>query len=217
MDFFLDDSDDYESETPAVTTTFSDQSLHLVPAEFIIISSTDAQEIGDASIITPVSGLPDLSGRSAGAMTSVLMDLLDSSNVPRSIQQALVDLHGKFKEKGLSPVPQIGSSRPLDVRTEPFVLSKGNGVKRAVLVGINYIGQKGKLSECHNDVKNMKKYIETVHKFEANNIEVLMDDGNHTEPSRENIMKALKKLVQMSKEGDSVFFHFSGKSYYETI
>jgi len=44
-----------------------------------------------------------------------------------------------------------------------------------------------------------------------------MDDGNHTEPSRENIMKALKKLVQMSKEGDSVFFHFSGKSYYETI
>ena len=98
-------------------------------------------------------------------------------------------------------------------KTAPFELSKGPGVKRAVLVGINYVGRNGQLSGCQNDVKNMKKYIEDVHKFPANEIEVLMDDGTSKEPSRENLIKALQKLVKVSKEGDSIMFYFSGELY----
>ena len=30
-------------------------------------------------------------------------------------------------------------------------------VRRAVLIGINYVGQQGELSGCHNDVLNIKK------------------------------------------------------------
>mgnify|MGYP002052828912 CR=1 FL=1 len=30
---------------------------------------------------------------------------------------------------------------------------------KAVLIGINYEGQQGQLSGCHNDVKNIKKYL----------------------------------------------------------
>ena len=53
-----------------------------------------------------------------------------------------------------------------------------------VLVGINYVGDSpGELSGCWNDVLNMKKYIMDVHGFEEDNIVVLMDDGNHTEPT----------------------------------
>ena len=171
------------------------------------------QTSADVSKIASVSELPDPAGRSGGAMTSVLLDILQSSTTTSSFQKMLVELRGKLKDKGLSQIPQLSSTRPLDVKTAPFELSKGPGVKRAVLVGINYVGRNGQLSGCQNDVKNMKKYIEDVHKFPANEIEVLMDDGTSKEPSRENLIKALQKLVKVSKEGDSIMFYFSGELY----
>ena len=33
--------------------------------------------------------------------------------------------------------------------------------KRALLIGINYFGQNGQLSGCHNDVDNMKNYLKS--------------------------------------------------------
>ena len=30
-----------------------------------------------------------------------------------------------------------------------------SGTRRAVMIGINYVGQQGELSGCHNDVKNV--------------------------------------------------------------
>ena len=84
------------------------------------------------------------------------------------------------------------------------------GTKRAVLIGINYTGQQGELKGCHNDVLNMKEYIINVHGFEEDNITVLMDDGEHTEPTKDNIMAAYDKIAKDSKDGDVVFCHFSG-------
>jgi len=37
----------------------------------------------------------------------------------------------------------------------------------------------------------------------------LIDDGVH-KPTRENIIRALRRLVEQSKPGDSVYFHYSG-------
>ena len=76
--------------------------------------------------------------------------------------------------------------------------------------GINYVGQQGELSGCHNDVLNMKQYIMDVHKFQEENITVLMDDGNHTEPTRRNMIAAYQKVVNDSESGDVVFLHYSG-------
>lgn len=56
----------------------------------------------------------------------------------------------------------------------------------------------------------MIEYIKDVHGFEDEDITVLMDDGEHTEPTRENILAAYDKLVQETKEGDVVFCHYSG-------
>ena len=33
------------------------------------------------------------------------------------------------------------------------------GRRRALLIGINYVGQQGQLSGCHNDVNNIKRYL----------------------------------------------------------
>jgi len=79
------------------------------------------------------------------------------------------------------------------------------------MIGINYVGHNpGELSGCHNDVFNMLAYIKECHGFEDENITILMDDGNHTEPTSANIMAAYKQLAAETQEGDAVFCHYSG-------
>ena len=58
--------------------------------------------------------------------------------------------------------------------------------------------------------QQMTEYIQEVHGFDEENVTLLMDDGEHTEPTRENILAAYEKLVNESEEGDIVFCHFSG-------
>jgi len=109
-------------------------------------------------------------------------------------------------------VPQLSSSRPLDIKT-PFHLVPDNfsGTRRAVMIGINYVGHNpGQLSGCHNDVFNMKEYIQDVHGFEDDNITLLLDDGNHTVPTHDNIIAAYENLVASCQPGDAVFCHYSG-------
>ena len=52
----------------------------------------------------------------------------------------------------------------------------------------------------------------SVHGFEEENIKILMDDGSHEEPTKENILAAYKQVVEESEDGDSIFLHYSGKS-----
>jgi hypothetical protein len=79
-----------------------------------------------------------------------------------------------------------------------------------VLTGINYVGQQGELSGCHNDVGNMKDYIMDIHGFKESDITILMDDGKNTNPTRDNIVAAYHKLVASAQPGDAVFIHYSG-------
>jgi hypothetical protein len=106
----------------------------------------------------------------------------------------------------------MSASREIDVNTKfDLVPESATGTKRAVLVGINYIGHsQGVLSGCHNDVKNMVDYIKDVHGFEEQNITVIMDDGEHPEPTKANIIAAYKKLIEESQPGDCLFCHYSG-------
>ncbi|OEU14857.1 hypothetical protein FRACYDRAFT_188321 [Fragilariopsis cylindrus CCMP1102] len=84
--------------------------------------------------------------------------------------------------------------------------------QRALLIGINYKGSKSPLYGCQNDVLNMKKYIMDVHGFPEHNIDLLMDDGIHVNPTKSNIIDAFKKLVELSEPGDVVYVHFAGKA-----
>jgi metacaspase-1 len=56
----------------------------------------------------------------------------------------------------------------------------------------------------------MKKYIMDVHKFQEENITVLMDDDKHVRPTRQNMLAAYRKIVAESQNGDVVFCHYSG-------
>ena len=57
----------------------------------------------------------------------------------------------------------------------------------------------------------MKEYLMEVHGFEEENITLLMDDGENTEPTKANILAAYETLVNECEEGDVVFCHFSGR------
>ena len=60
------------------------------------------------------------------------------------------------------------------------------------------------------DVINMVKYIKDVHGFQDENITILLDDGEHEPPTKENIINAYKKIVAEAQPGDSLFCHYSG-------
>ena len=51
-----------------------------------------------------------------------------------------------------------------------------------------------------------------VHGFPEDNIDLLMDDGIHINPTKSNIIDAFKKLVELSEPGDVVYVHFAGKA-----
>jgi hypothetical protein len=98
---------------------------------------------------------------------------------------------------------------------DPFVITpesfdRRQNKQRAVLIGINYKGQNGQLSGCHNDVHNVAQYLKDVQGFKDENITILMDDGMHKPPTKSAIISAYKRLVKQSKEGDVVFCHYSG-------
>ena len=77
-----------------------------------------------------------------------------------SWKDVLGEVRGQLKTKGYKQIPQLSSSRPTDL-DEIFTLAPKDfsGTKRAVMIGINYVGQQGELSGCHNDCKNMMEYI----------------------------------------------------------
>jgi hypothetical protein len=162
--------------------------------------------------------LPDPAGRSGGACTSALLEVLyhiEKNKVDMTYQQVLNAVRKEMSKKEYKQIPQLSSSRPMDTKHTKFdiVPNHMTGKKRALLIGINYTGQKpGELTGCHNDVNNMIHYLKNVHKFEDKDITVLMDDNDagHKEPTKKNILAAYRKLVNQAKSGDVVFCHYSG-------
>ena len=99
----------------------------------------------------------------------------------------------------------------VDVNTPMNIVPPvSTGVRRAVLIGINYRGQQGELRGCHNDVKNIKEYLIKCQGFKESDMLILMDDGQHHAPTKQNIEQAFVRITQYSRAGDVVFIHYSG-------
>lgn len=81
-------------------------------------------------------------------------------------------------------------------------------MRRALLVGINYIGTPNALNGCINDIKNVQTFL----KNSRNYIEFikLTDDNKDTMPTKENILKGIDDLVKDVVSGDELWFHYSG-------
>lgn len=89
--------------------------------------------------------LPDPAGRAGGACTSAMLKILyadhKKTSEDKSFQEVLLEMRSILKSSGYSQIPQLSSSRPLDVHTTfDLVPNDVTGTKRAVMIGINYVG-----------------------------------------------------------------------------
>ena len=182
----------------------------------MISGCEDSQTSADVSNVANFK-LPDPAGRAGGACTSTLLKILynDEENIPNdtlSFTQVLEEMRSHLASNGYSQIPQLTSLNKIDVSTDfELVPSTATGTRRAVMIGINYVGHdSGVLSGCHNDVLNMKKYIMEIHGFQEENITILMDDDIHSPPTKDNMLAAYKQIVSDSEEGDAIFLHYSG-------
>ena len=131
----------------ASSPQFQEQVETLIPAEIRMISGCHSEQTSADLANATSNALPNPAGRAGGACTSALLELLynhhkqaDGNNI-LTFQSLLLKLRNSLRnEKGLEQIPQLSSSRPLELQQTPFSLTDGPGQRRALLVGINYRG-----------------------------------------------------------------------------
>lgn len=95
----------------------------------------------------------------------------------------------------------------------PSTFSSGNKVKKALLVGIRYLGSESELGGCWNDIAQMHGILRgvTLHYDDV----VIMTDypqnvGTVNYPSTKNFTDMVSKILKSLKSGDTFFLHYSG-------
>jgi len=183
---------------------------------WMISGCDDHQTSADVSNVASFQ-LPESNGKAGagGACTATLLQVLyEEEETPHddyTFTQVLEKMRQRLRSKGFTQIPQLSSTKPIDMSTEfKIVPDDLPGTSRAVLIGINYRGQKGELKGCHNDVFNLYNYIQDWYGFQDENITVLADDGDHQLPTKQNILAAYHRIVRQSRSGDSIFLHYSG-------
>ncbi|KAF8896346.1 peptidase C14 [Infundibulicybe gibba] len=90
-----------------------------------------------------------------------------------------------------------------------FKYSQCTGKKRALCIGINYVGQRGELRGCINDAQNIQRFLCTNYGYKKEDIVMLTDDATNPRqlPTKANILSAMQWLVNGAAPNDSLFFH----------
>ncbi|CCC68261.1 hypothetical protein NCAS_0B01770 [Naumovozyma castellii] len=93
-----------------------------------------------------------------------------------------------------------------------FSYSQCTGKRKALLIGINYIGSQNALRGCINDAHNIFNFLSTRYGYSTDDIVILTDDQTDMVrvPTRANIIRAMQWLVRDAQPNDSLFFHYSG-------
>ncbi len=82
-------------------------------------------------------------------------------------------------------------------------------MKRALLIGINYVGTRNELRGCINDINNVAAYLQTARLYPSSSC-IMISDATPRKPTRANILAAFRELLQGVRAGDELWFHYSG-------
>ncbi|KAI1787989.1 caspase domain-containing protein [Ganoderma leucocontextum] len=84
--------------------------------------------------------------------------------------------------------------------------------KKALIIGIQYAGTRGKLTNTHRDAKLWKDLLIRKYGFDAKNIVMMLDDGNDPwfSPTKNNILREIANFVDDVNAGDELVFYYSG-------
>jgi hypothetical protein len=93
-----------------------------------------------------------------------------------------------------------------------FQYSNCTGRRKALLIGINYFGQRGQLRGCINDVNNISSFLRENIGYKRDDIVILTDNQQNpiSQPTKQNILRGMHWLVKDAMPNDSLFFHYSG-------
>ncbi|ESQ31468.1 hypothetical protein EUTSA_v10004470mg [Eutrema salsugineum] len=110
------------------------------------------------------------------------------------------------QQQMMAQPPPPPPPRLLEPLPSPF------GKKRAVLCGVNYRGKSYSLKGCISDAKSMRCFLVQQMGFPVDSILMLTEDEASTQrtPTKRNIRKAMRWLVEGNRARDSLVFHFSG-------
>eukprot|EP00746_Dinoflagellata_sp_MGD_P081325 gnl/MRDRNA2_/MRDRNA2_32358_c0_seq1.p1 gnl/MRDRNA2_/MRDRNA2_32358_c0~~gnl/MRDRNA2_/MRDRNA2_32358_c0_seq1.p1 ORF type:complete len:362 (+),score=62.52 gnl/MRDRNA2_/MRDRNA2_32358_c0_seq1:85-1170(+) len=182
-----------------------------LPADIVCFSGCkDEQTSADVSSTAAFGLLHNAGpGGAGGACTNSMIKALQNHSALSWID-LLSSMRTILAQQGYDQIPQLSTSRPTNLRSRFDIKSPHfHGRRRALLVGINYVGTRSELRGCHNDVETMRRYIAT-QGFEGQHVHILMDNGYHRPPTTANLWDEVSWLVQDAGEGDSLFFHYSG-------
>ncbi|PUZ40841.1 hypothetical protein GQ55_9G455100 [Panicum hallii var. hallii] len=133
---------------------------------------------------------------------------------PHGLHHAAVGfIKGLINALASPQAPPPPSSSAASFSQLPASYPRARGCKkRALLVGISYAGTRYELKGAVNDVNCMGYLLRERFGFPADCILVLtQEDGDpYRVPTRGNLMRALRWLVDGATAGDSLVFHFSG-------
>jgi len=131
--------------------------------------------------------------------------------LPTVTQNAYVQGNHNAPRPPPQQAQQFGGGAPTGYN---FQYSQCTGRRKALLIGINYFGQKGQLRGCINDVKNMSNYLNEHFGYKREDMVILTDDQQNpmSQPTKSNIFRAMHWLVKDAQPNDSLFFHYSGMS-----
>eukprot|EP00755_Sulcionema_specki_P005068 Sspe_Gene.31724::Locus_15618_Transcript_1_1_Confidence_1.000_Length_1298::g.31724::m.31724 len=225
----LFDADPMEAQRAALRDgseeEYENNAAAAVPADVYMISGCqDKQTSADVSNVASFGLPPDAGpGGAGGACTNALLQAAYKPGEESWIN-LLETMRGFLSGRGYSQVPQLSTSRKVDLN-QPFEIAGGyGGNRKALLVGINYVNHSsGRLSGCINDVISIKEYICDTEGFAEDeySMRILIDDPHDPNvqeniriptghPSRDNILSSIDWLVRDAQPGDVLFFHYSG-------
>ncbi|KAF7334768.1 Metacaspase type II [Mycena sanguinolenta] len=111
-------------------------------------------------------------------------------------------------------VPQNESTQGARPETSSSLLNECTGQRRALLIGVSRSKAEGYdvLPNVHDDVYKMRDLLLEIYHYTPSQITILVDDGieGHVQPTRANILDAIRKFVKDVKAGDRLCFYYSG-------
>jgi hypothetical protein len=133
-----------------------------------------------------------------------------SSGIPSVNSNGYVNGNPNAPPPPPQSMQQFGGGAP---QGYAFQYSNCTGRRKALLIGINYFGQRGQLRGCINDVKNMSAFLHENFGYRRDDMVILTDDQQNpmSQPTKQNILRAMHWLVKDARPNDSLFFHYSGK------
>lgn len=136
-----------------------------------------------------------------------LVKSMDEKFPALNIDEKVVEFIAQTAENGGGKPDTASAEDPPEPPADPVT-----GTKKALLVGINYLGTSNELGGCINDVRNQLKVLTENYEFSEDNILLLTEDqGDDSKlPTAENIRAGFTWLFDGVSEGDELVFHYSG-------